>query len=179
METENLEEIISNAKTMFHKNKYAEAIEGFKYAYQHYKETGDELSAAEMANNLSVAYLQNRKAKEALEIVEGTDKVFEEHHDLTKQAMAIGNKGAAFEALKRFDEAIEAYNQSIALFDEAGEKEMRSYVYKSMSALHLKKGDNFRSIYAMQQSINAKEELSLKDRILKFILQIPGKLFSR
>ncbi|MCB2179980.1 tetratricopeptide repeat protein [bacterium] len=179
METENIDEIISNAKTSFHKNKYPQAIKGFEYAYNHYKEIGDELNAAEMANNLSVSFLHNRKAKEALEIVEGTDKIFEEHHDITKQAMAIGNKGAALEALKRFDEAIEAYNQSIALFDEAGEKEMRSYVYKSLSALHLKKGDNFKSIYAMQQSINTQEKLSLKDRIVRFILQIPEKLFSR
>lgn len=179
METEKLEEVISNAKTMFHKNKYTQAIEGFQYAYQHYNEIGDELNAAEMANNLSVAFLHNRKAKEALEIVEGTEKVFEEHNDITKQAMAIGNKGSALEALKRFDEAIEAYNQSIALFDEAGEKELRSYVYKSLSALHIKRGDNFKSIYAMQQSINVKEELSMKDRIVKFILAIPGKLFGR
>lgn len=179
MEIENLEEIISTAKTNFHKGDFKKAIEGFAFAYKHYQEAGDDLNAAEMANNLSVAYLQARKPKEALEIVEGTDKIFEAHQDITRQAMAIGNKGSALEALKKFDEAIEAYNQSIALFDEAGEKELRSYIFKSLSALHLRKRDSFKSIFAMQQSLNAKENLTLKDRIFKFILQIPQKLFSR
>lgn len=177
MEINNLDEIISTAKTNFHKGDFAKAIEGFTFAYDHYREIGDELNVAEMANNLSVAYLQSRKPKEALEIVEGTDKIFEAHQDITKQAMAIGNKGAALEALKKFDEAIEVYERSVELFDEAGEKELKSYVLKSLSALHIRKGSNFKSIYAMQRSINAKEELTLKDRILKFVLQIPQKLF--
>lgn len=179
MEIENLEEIISTAKTDFHKGNFEKAIDGFTFAHKHYQETGDDFNTAEMANNLSVAYLQARKPKQALEIVEGTDKIFEAHNDITKQAMAMGNKGSALEALKRFDEAIEAYNQSVALFDEAGEKELKSYVLKSLSAIHLRKGDNFKSIFSMQRSLSAKENPTLKDRILKFILQIPQKLFSR
>jgi tetratricopeptide (TPR) repeat protein len=177
MDINNLEEIISTAKTDFHKGNFKKAIEGFTFAFKHYQDAGDELNTAEMANNLSVAYLQARKPKEALDIVEGTDMIFETHNDITKQAMAIGNKGAALEALKKFDEAIEAYNQSAILFDEAGETELKSYVLKSLSAIHLRKGSNFKSISAMQRSINTKDELTLKDRILKFILQIPQKLF--
>lgn len=179
MEIENLEEIISNAKTQFHKGNYSKAIDGFKFAFAHYQEIGDELNAAEMANNLSVAYLQGRKPKDALAIVEGTDDIFAAHGDITKQAMAIGNKAAALEALKRYNEAIEAYNQSAALFEEVGETDLRSYVMKSLSALHLKQGDNFKSLTAMQQSINQKENLSFKERILKFFLKISQKLFSR
>lgn len=179
MEIQNLEEIISTAKTNFHKGNFDKAIEGFTFAHKHYQETDDEFNAAEMANNLSVAYLQAHEPKNALEIVEGTDIIFKTHQDITKQAMAIGNKAAALEALKRFDEAIEAYDQSVVLFEEAGNTELRSYVLKSLSALHLRKGDKFKSVFAMQRSINAKESLTLKDRILKFILQIPQKLFSR
>jgi tetratricopeptide (TPR) repeat protein len=177
MELHNLDEVISIAKRDFHKGNYKKAIEGFTFAKKIFQENNDPLNAAEMANNLSVAYLQARKPKEALEIVLGTDTVFEAHKEKSKQAMALGNLGAAYHALKDFDRAETAYSKSAELFHETGEKDLRSHVLKSLTALQIRKGNQIGSIFTMQASLDAKEHLTLKDRILKFVLKIPQKLF--
>lgn len=179
MELQNLDEIISIAKRDFHKGHYKKAIEGFRYAHQIYLENDDKLNAAEMANNLSVALLQARKPKDALKVIEGTDAIFEAHADKSRQAMALGNIGAALDALKKFDEAEAAYSQSAKLFEEAGENELRSHVLKSLTAIQIRKGNQIGSILTMQESLESKERLSFKDRILKFILKLPQKLFMR
>ena len=177
MEMQNLDEIISIAKRDFHKGDYKKAIEGFKYAWIIFQENDDPLNAAEMANNLSVAYLQARKPKDALEIVQGTDDIFKAHDEKSKQAMALGNLGAAYHSLKEFDKAEDAYTKSAQLFKETGEKELRSHVLKSLTAIQVRKGNQIGSIFTMQASLDAKEHLTLKDRILKFLLKIPQKLF--
>lgn len=179
MELQNIDEIISIAKRDFNKGDYKNAVDGFRYAHQIYQENDDELNAAEMANNLSVALLQARKPKEALAVVEGTDAIFEAHADKTRQAMALGNIGAALDALKKFDQAEEAYSQSVKLFEEEGEDELRSHVLKSLTAIQIRKGNQVGSILTMQESLESKKQLTLKDRILKFILKIPQKLFTR
>lgn len=179
MELQNIDEIISIAKRDFNKGDYKKAVDGFRYAHQIYQENDDELNAAEMANNLSVALLQARKPKEALAVVEGTDAIFEAHADKTRQAMALGNIGAALDALKKFDQAEEAYSQSVKLFEEEGEDELRSHVLKSLTAIQIRKGNQVGSILTMQESLESKKQLTLKDRILKFILKIPQKLFTR
>jgi hypothetical protein len=46
----------------------------------------------------------------------GTEAVFAEAGDIRRQAMAVGNRGTVLEALKRYDEALDAYDLSASLF---------------------------------------------------------------
>ncbi len=176
MENNEIEDVIKAAKQSFQSKNYKRAIEGFNKAHHHFQMSGDDLRTAEMANNLSVVLLQAGKKKEALSIVIGTDKIFENHNDKMKQAMALGNIGAALESLKKHDEALENYQKSADLLEQLGESEFRSHVLKSIAMLQIREGKQIESIFSMQRSIQEKTNLSWKDRFLRFLLKIPSKI---
>ena len=175
LDSNKIEQIVRQAKSDFQSGSYKNAISGFSTARQFFLDQGDSLNAAEMANNLSVAYLQNKQTQEALKIVLGTDLVFEEAGETLKQAIALGNIGAALEAQKDLEGAGEAYQKSADLFDEAGEKDMRSTVLKSLSAIHIRQGKQLESIFAMQKSLEGQKKLTFRERFLKRFLKLPFK----
>ncbi|MEJ2511378.1 MAG: hypothetical protein P8Y72_07235 [Anaerolineales bacterium] len=179
MGTSDIENIVASAKSYFQAKDYQNAIEGFLVAHAHYKDIEDEINAAEMANNLSVAYLQLGKKDMALSYVEGTDLVFEANNDISKQAIALGNYGAALESLKKFDAAAAAYQKSADLFELSGDKELRSHVLKSLSTLQIRQGKQLDSIISMQGSLSNKDNLSFKDRFLKVLLKLPFKFLGK
>ena len=74
----------TNAITLAEKGKqeyelgnYLAAADLFSQAAQAHTSIQDELNAAEMKNNQSVALLQGGKAKEALQATEGTEDIFQ------------------------------------------------------------------------------------------------------
>lgn len=179
MEIQSIEEVVAEAKEFFQSKDYKKAIKGFEAAHKHYLNEGDELNAAEMANNLSVALLQRGKKAQALEIVQGTEQVFEKHDDVFRQAMALGNYASALEATKNFKEAELAYQKSADLFEQLGETEYRTTVMKSLAALQIRQGKQLESILSMQQSLSGKKNPSIKDRILSFLLKIPFRISNK
>lgn len=176
METDNLDQKIEQAKKDFQNGNFKPAIEGFKLAHAAFRQAGNQLDAAEMANNLSVCYLQAKNKKKALEIVLGTDQIFADYNEPTKQAMAIGNQAAALEALKRYDEAEEAYKQSADLFQVTGDDELRGYVMQSLSALQLRRGQQIDGMISMVAGLEGQEKLPVRKRFLRWLLRIPFKL---
>ena len=179
MKPEEINQINEQAKAAFQSEDYKGAIDLFQTAHQAYLDRGDNLNAAEMANNLSVVYLLNKQRKKSLEIVEGTDQIFAEAGDTLRHAIALSNIGAALESLKRFPEAEQAYQQSADLFEQLGENEMRSTVLKTMSALAIRQGKQLDSIFSMQKSLSSKEKLTVKERVLQQILKLPFKFLGK
>ena len=179
MEIENIQEIIQNAKQAWEQEDYKRAITNFQAAQKYYQEQNDPLNAAEMANNLSVAFLQAGKKKQALEAVIGTAEVFAAHNDRKRQAMALGNHAAALEELKQFDNAISLYQQSAEIFKDLGEKEMASHVQKSIALIQVRKGNQLESLFAMQQSLDNIKKPTLWQRIYRWLLKIPFKLLGK
>ena len=176
MNTETIEKTISEAKKSWEAGNHKKAAEGFKTALDFYKDQKDEYNAAEMANNLCVAYLQIGKKKEALELVNGTDIIFEEHNDFQKQAIALANQAEALEALKQYPQAVTLYQKSADLFKQIGQDDFASYVLKSLALLQVKQGKQLEGIFAMEQSLNSKGKLTVWQRIYRWLLKIPFKL---
>jgi tetratricopeptide (TPR) repeat protein len=174
-----IDKIVEQAKQDFQNEAYESAVKGFETALEAYRSEGKELETAEMANNLSVVYLKDKKKKQALEIVLGTDKIFEQHNEIVKQAMALGNQAAALEALKRFDEAEQAYQKSADLLEEAGEEDSRGYVLQSLSALQLRQGRQLDGLISMKSGLDGQEKLPLRKRILRWILKIPFRFVGK
>jgi tetratricopeptide (TPR) repeat protein len=163
--------LAEEAKHAYERGQFDQAAALFRRAAQGYTLSRADLEAAETKNNLSVTLLQAGKPREALEAALGTDQVFAGASDLKRQAMALGNQAAALEALNRMDEALETYERSAALFEQAGEGDMRAMVKKSMAAIRLKRGELIESALNMVGSAEAKSKPSLLDRILKFLLR--------
>ena len=76
---ENLDPVAlaEQGKQEYEKGNHASAAGFFMQAAQVYKNSQDDLNAAEMMNNQSVALLQAGKAKEALQATEGTEEIFQ------------------------------------------------------------------------------------------------------
>ena len=166
------QQLAEQGKQAFAAKKYDQAASAFIEAASAYEALEDALNAAEMKNNLSVALLQAGKAEKAYEAAAGTEEIFAQTGDVKRQAMAFGNQAAALEALKKLDQALEAYERSAALFDEAGEGEMRSMVLQSAAAIKLKRGKMVDSALSMIGSVESTQKPNLLQRFLRFILRI-------
>ena len=159
-------------KRAFAAGRYAEAARLFDEASRGFTLGRDDLRAAEMDNNRSVALLKHNQPGPALDATRGTDKIFESHADVKKQAMALGNQAAALEALKRYEEALPLYERAAELFEQTGDKDMRALVLKSVAAIRLKQGKLSQAGMEMLGSLGAVEKPNLLQRILKFILRL-------
>ncbi len=165
------DQIAAQGKLAFENKKFMEAAELFSQAADRYNAGRAGLMAAEMKNNMSVALLQAGKAREALDAALGTDQLFAGANDIKRQGMALGNQAAALEGLKRYDEAIAAYERSAELFAQAGEGDLRAMVMKSAAAIKLKTGRITESAFKMMGSLDVKDNPGFFERILKFLLR--------
>jgi tetratricopeptide (TPR) repeat protein len=166
-----LQKLTADGKLAFESGEYEKAASLFETSAQGYAYLNDQVNMAEMKNDKSVALLKMGKAQEALDVVLGTREIFAGAGDLKRQGMAVGNQAAALEALKRYDEATAAYEESAGLFASAGEGDLRSIVLKSAAGIKLKRGRVTDSAFKMIGSLEAKDKPSVFERILKFLLR--------
>ena len=166
-----LQKLTEEGKQAFNAGQYEPALTKFEAAAAGYAALNDPLNAAEMKNNESVALLKLGRGQAALEAALGTDQIFANAKDLRRQGMAIGNQAAALEALKRWDEALAAYDRSAEVFAQAGDGDLRSVVLKSAAAIKLRRGKVSDSAVKMIGSMEAKDKPSFFERVLKSLLR--------
>jgi tetratricopeptide (TPR) repeat protein len=164
-------ELAEQGKRAFQEKKFEAAAGLFQQAAQAFSLEHNNLMAAEMQNNKSVALLQTGKALEALDAAANTDEIFAAAQDTKRQAMALGNQAAALDALHRYEEALVKYERSADLFAQANEGDMRAMVLKSAAAIKLKTGKITESAFKMIGSLDAKEKPSIFERIMKFFVR--------
>jgi len=164
--------LAEKGKQEYERGNHASAADLFLQAALAYKNAGDELNAAEMMNNQSVALLQAGKAKEALEATDGTEKVFKDAGDLRRQGTAVGNRAAALEGLKKFDEALAEYERAASILEEAGEGDMHSIVRKAAANLNLKRGRVSAAQMDVYDSLRLVEKPNPTQRFMKFLKRI-------
>lgn len=164
--------LAENGKKEYGKGNYQAAAGLFAQAAQAYMSMQDELNAAEMKNNESVALLQAGKAKEALQATDGTEEVFQKAGDVKRQGIAVSNRAAALEGLKKWQEALAEYDRAASLFEEAGEGDMHSIVRKAAANINLKRGRVADSQMDVYDSLRLVEKPSLTQRIMKFLMRI-------
>jgi tetratricopeptide (TPR) repeat protein len=160
------------AKLAYEKGEYLAAAELFLKAAQEFRAAGDELNAAEMLNNQSVACLQGGKAAEALSATDGTEAIFEKAGDLKRQGIAVANRAAALEKMKKYSEAMAEYNRAADIFERAGEGDLHSVVRKATSELFLKRGYIANSQMEILDSIRLSEKPTFAQRLLKFMMRL-------
>lgn len=171
---ENLDPVAlaEQGKKEYAKGNYIGAADLFLKSVQVYTDTQDELNAAEMKNNQSVALLQAGKAKDALRAVEGTEELFQKAGDLKRQGIAVGNRAAALEGLKKFDDALTEYERAASLLEQAGEGDMHSVVRKAAANLNLKRGRITAAQMDVYDSLRLVEKPNFTQRIMKFMKRI-------
>lgn len=164
--------LAEQGKKEYEQENYLAAAGLFSDAAQAYTLIQDELNAAEMRNNQSVALLQAGKAKEALQATQGTEAVFQNAGDTRRQGIAVSNRAAALEGMKKWQEALAEYDRAASLFEQAGEGEMHSIVRKAAANLNLKRGRLSDSQMDVFDSLRLVEKPTLLQRIMKFLVRM-------
>lgn len=165
-------QLAEQGKEEYASGNHTLAADLFARAAQAYLDAQDELNAAEMRNNQSVALLQAGRAKEALQATEGTEAVFEKAGDVKRQGFAVGNRASALEGLKKYDEALAEYERAASLLEQAGEGDMHSVVRKAAANLNLKRGRVTAAQMDVYDSLRLVEKPSLTQRFMKFLRRI-------
>jgi tetratricopeptide (TPR) repeat protein len=168
-------QLADEGQAEYNNGEYLSAARLYKAATDGFLLAGEELLAAEMANNCSVAFLKGGNAEDALKVVNGTEKVFEAKGDTLRQAMAIGNQAAALEGLKQLDIAVTLYGQSAELLKKLGESELRAYVLQSISSIQLRRGQYLDAYGTMGEGVMGLEKPNLKQKLLQTLMQLPFK----
>jgi tetratricopeptide (TPR) repeat protein len=164
--------LAEQGKREYGKAEYAAAADLFSQAAQAYAALQDWLNAAEMKNNQSVALLQAGRAGEALQATEGTEEIFQKSADIKRQGIAVSNRAAALEGLKKWDEALAEYERAASLLEQAGEGDMHSMVRKAAANLNLKIGRVTDSQMDIYDSLRLVEKPTLTQRIMKFLMRL-------
>jgi tetratricopeptide (TPR) repeat protein len=171
-----LERLALNA---FRESRLDEAIQAFTIARQAFLADGNEVKAAEMASSLSVVLLKAERSEEALEAATGTPEIFIQSGEETLAAQAFGNLGSALEACGDLTGAEEAYRQAAELFECLGDTEHHRYTLQSLSQLQLRLGRPIEALSTMQHGLDTQSRLGFRDRLLRYLLNLPNRLLGR
>lgn len=164
--------LAEEGKKAYEQQNFLAAADLFLKAAHAYASAMDELNAAEMKNNQSVALLQAGKAKDALQATEGTEEIFHKAGDLKRQGIAVSNRAAALEGMRKWKEALAEYDRAASLFEQAGEGDMHSIVRKAAANVNLKRGRIVDSQMDVYDSLRLVEKPTLTQRFMKFLMRI-------
>lgn len=173
------QDLINQAQSAYEAEEFQQAARLFGDAAGAYKNSADDVLAAEALNNQSVALLKAGDAKGALAAAEGTDQIFAAVGDQRRQAMALGNVASALEDLKERDRALDLYRQSAELFEKINEPDLRALVMQRISSIQMQQGKRIEAMASMQDGLSQKKSLTLADRVLKGLLRTIGRMTSR
>lgn len=172
-------ELKQEAERAYKRKNYLAAARAFQASAKGYTQIGAQLEAAEMLNNASVAYLQGEQPKSALDSALKTDQIFAAAGDVRRQAIALGNQAAAYEALDQLESAAETYKASYNLLAEIGDQELLPTVMRSLSAVQLRLGRQMDALVTMQASLEQAENPGIKQKLLKKVMRSPFSHFNR
>ena len=179
MEILSAEEQVAHAREIYNKGDYKQAAHEFSVARKSFETQNLPIKVAEMANNQSVALLKSGNPQGALDIVLGTEIVFEKENEILFMAMAIGNSASALDALERIEEAEIEYKRRAKIFKELSEDQLYAETMKSLSALQLKSGRQIEAIANMQSGFDEIKRPNIRQRMIKKLLELPSKLLNR
>ena len=171
-----LQQLIKEAQEAYQTEEFRIAANKYEAAAREYTASGDALMAAEMANNRSVALLKAGDAPAAYQASASTDQVFAAAGDIRRQAVALSNQAAALESQRKIEPALQLYQQSADLFKQVNEPDMRAYVLKSISLLQFRSRKRIDAMATMRIALDAQRKLSLRDQVLKFLLNLVFRL---
>ena len=108
--------------------------------------------------------------------MKGTPEIFERASDWLRAAQAHGNLASALEACGQDNQAELHYLKSLELFRQLEDGEAAALVLQQLSRLRLKQGQPLDALSAMQASLEATPKRGLRNRLLRRMLSLPGKV---
>ncbi len=155
-----------------------EAIACFAEAHSLYVEKEDRHGVAEVLNNLGVIYYQQERWSEAAETLEKAHRAFIAMEDTDGQAQSLGNLGSLYGASGQLEKAAQHFKDALALFHRLGDTQAQSITWRALSAVRFRQRRWLEAILAYDSSLTCLKRLSLGQRLLHFLLELPLRLLS-
>jgi len=172
-------DIKSQAEVAYAKKEYKLAAELFSKAAIEADNRSNPAESSELRNNASVAFLQANDADSAFNIVANSEAIFIEIGDKKRHAMALGNQAAALEALGQKKKAKELYIEAAELLKASGDKELRTFVLKRISAIQVQEGKQFEALGSLYAALENSENLTFREKTLKKLSSLVMRLMQR
>ncbi len=172
MTTSDVKDQAANAIRVYQEGDYKNAAHLFGEVASFYQALGNDLDAAEMMNNQSVALLQDGDAQGSFDAAHGTAQVFFANGDFRRQGMALGNEASALTALGRMDDAAENYRLAAEALESAGEDQLRASVMQALAGIQLRKGKILEALLSMQLGLAGLKQPTVKQKILRGLLRL-------
>ena len=168
--------LAEQASEAYQREDYTTAAETFDRARMAYHQAGQPVEAAEMANNQSVALVQAGRFQAALEALEGTSEVFQEHNEGIKVAQSLGNQAAAYEGLGKWEQAERLYQQAAEHFSRLGDSESQHFTLQALSRIRLRQGKAIEAVSTMQSALETGSKPNWRTRLVRKILALPSRI---
>jgi len=154
---------------------YEEAKTHFEAALQAASAEEDQKKTAEALNDLGVVKRELGDLDAAYAELDKALDIYTELKDARGEAITLGNLGKVEEAAEKYEDAIQSYIESAAIFEELGENDMAMYCWQALSRLKLNQKDWLGAMSAYEEGIAHLPESSFKKKIMQKLLQLPGK----
>ncbi|MGQ9501723.1 MAG: tetratricopeptide repeat protein [Anaerolineae bacterium] len=154
---------------------YAAAAQSFEEARIAAEQAGERHYLAEALNDLGVTRRELGEWDAAQQALEAAYGLFRELQDARGQAQALGNLASVYEGRGDRVAAAEAYRESARMFEALGENEMAMYARQALSRLHLEQKQWLTAIAAYEEGIEAMPDSSLKKKVLRQLMRLPGR----
>lgn len=161
-----------NADGAYNEGDFENAARLYGEAASVFQAQGNVVIAAEMRNNQSVAYLQDKKTQLAYDVVAGTSEAFAVAGDTRRQGIALANEATALQALNRTDEAIEKYIQSGDAFKKVDEDQLHSSVLQAVAGIYLRRGKFAESMNYLSASVANVKNPTFKQKLIKLLVRL-------
>lgn len=160
-----------NADGVYQEGDFESAARLYGEAASVFQAQGNSVSAAEMKNNQSVAFLQDKKAQLAYDAAVGTAEIFAAAGDARRQGFAFANEATALQALNRTDTAIEKYLQAAEAFKLADEDQLRASVMQAVAGIYLQRWKIAEALNHLSYSVTDLKNPTLKQKLIKMLLR--------
>ncbi len=159
----------------FRSGDYETALAKFQALVDAATAENDLSKRAEALNDLGVIRKQLDDLPGAFEALEAALAYYQEVDDRAGEGRVLGNMGMVEEAMGKYDDAVQSYVDSAAIFEELGESELAMYGWQSLSRLRMRRKEWISAISAYEEGISHLPDNSFKKKMLQKLLKFPYK----
>jgi tetratricopeptide (TPR) repeat protein len=156
--------------------EYEEALDVLTRARDLYNRAGNQAGEAEALNDAGVVCIQMEEWERAREYLLAALAIRQAQGNHTGEAITQGNLGTMYERAGEYAAAILAYEQSVALFREVGEKGNEKAVARRLSKLKLKHGRVEEALGDYGAELAGEEELGAPQKMARQLFRLLGRL---
>lgn len=162
--------------SLFRRGMHDEALSKFEAAAHSYGEAGDDIGRAEALNNIGVVQRVRRDWDAAEEALKESMELFAKAGDDNRLGQAMGNMGDFYAFRGQADEAARHYSDGAELMAKTGDGERQAQLLRALSLLRLRERQVVEAVVLMKQSLEARPQLNIFQRVFLALIRFTERL---